>query len=230
MKITTVLLDAGGVILDETEHEKVRGTIIVETLRDVIPEYSISNYHSDVEEGVKLFCPRIYQYVFWKHLRNDLSLFNKIYALHLNKWEKRKPPLKLSSGFENEVKDICRYFELGIAGQYGQELITFLEKQSVLDYFTYHLTQNEFPITKPDPRYYEQIIKRLGVDSKQCIMAGDRIDNDIIPAKQLGMRTILIRVGIHKDQMPRIPFENPDAELDKVSGLAQVVLKVAKEE
>lgn len=230
MKITTVLLDVGGVILDETEQEKVRGKIIVETLKDVIPEYTISKYHSDVEEAVKSFCPKIYQYVFWKHLKNDITLFNKLYALHLDKWERCRPPLKLSSGIENEVKEICRYFELGIAGQYGGEIISFLEKRSLLDYFTYYLTQDDFPITKPDPRYYEQIAQTLGVYPKQCIMVGDRIDNDIIPAKQLGMRTILIRVGIHKSQKPRIPFEIPDAELDGVSGLAEAVLKVAEAE
>jgi len=40
MKITTVLLDAGGIILDESDHERVRADIIVETLRETIPGYS----------------------------------------------------------------------------------------------------------------------------------------------------------------------------------------------
>jgi hypothetical protein len=44
------------------------------------------------------------------------------------------------------------------------------------------------------------------------------------------MKTILVRVGLHKNQMPRIPFEVPDAELNGVSGLAETILKVAQEE
>lgn len=228
MKITSVLLDAGGVIVDESEHEKVRAEVIVEILSAIIPEYSISAYWVDIEKAIKSFCPNTYQYVFWKHLKDDRYLFNKLYGLHLDKWQQRKPPLKLSSGLESEVKTICRNFKIGIAGQYGKEILKLLKKESVLDYFAYRLTQDDFRITKPDPRYFERIVQAFGVIPQQCIMVGDRIDNDVIPAKQLGMKTILIRMGLHRNQQPRIPFEIPDAELDEVAGLAEAVQKVAK--
>ncbi len=228
MKITTVLLDAGGVILDESEHERARAEIMVAVLGTVIPEYSISIYRVDIEEAVRSFCPDTYQYVFWKYLKNDRSLFDKLYALYLDKWQKQETPLKLSSGLESEVRTICRDFEMGIAGQYGAEILNLLKKQSVLDCFAYRLTQNDFSITKPDPRYYEQLVQAFGINPEQCVMVGDRIDKDVIPAKQLEMKTILIRRGLHENQQPRIPFEVPDAELNRVSGLATTVRKVAK--
>ena len=64
----------------------------------------------------------------------------------------------------------------------------------------------------------------VGIDLNE-----DRIDKDVIPAKQVGMKTIRIRVGLHKNQLPRIPLEIPDAELDGISGLAAAVRKVAKQ-
>jgi len=230
MAISTVLLDTGGVILDESEHEVVRVEIIAEVLADVVPAYSINMYYSDIEEAVRSFCPNTYQYVFWKHLRNDRDLFDKLYALHLDRWRKRRPPLKLSLGLESELKEISRQFKIGIAGQYGRELLDFLEEKSILDCFAHQFTQDNFSITKPDPRYYEEILQAIGVDPQACIMVGDRIDKDIIPAKQLGMKTVLIRVGLHRNQQPRIPFEIPDAELDGVPGLGAAVLKVAEQE
>ncbi len=230
MKITTVLLDAGGVILDESEHEEVRAQIAVEVLNTIIPGYSIDMYYADVEEAVNCFCPSVYQYVFWKWVRGNRSLFDQLYASYFDQWQKRKPPLKLNSEFETELRAICQSFEVGIAGQYGQELLELLEEQSILDCFTHRLTQDDFSTTKPDPRFYEQIVKACGGHPQSCIMVGDRIDKDVIPAKLLGMRTILIRLGLHKNQQPRIPFEVPDAELDSVSGLANVVLKVAGDE
>jgi len=57
------------------------------------------------------------------------------------------------------------------------------------------------PITKSDPRYYEQIAQLFGVNPHQCILVGDRIDKDIIPAKQVRMKTIWTRVGLHKNQV-----------------------------
>lgn len=227
-EITTVLLDAGGVILDEYEHEEVRAEIIVETLNDVIPEYAFSMYWTDIEEAVKSFCPNTYQYVFWKHLKSNRSLFDRLYSSHLDKWQERKPPLKLSSGLKGEVEAICRDFKVGIAGQYGKEVVDLLQEQSIIDCFAYRLTQNDFAITKPDPRYYERILEAFGVDPQQCIMVGDRLDKDIIPARQVGMKTVLIRVGLHRNQQPRIPSEVPDAELRGVSGLAAAVREVAR--
>lgn len=230
MKITTVLLDAGGVILDESEHEEVRAQIAVEILSTIVPGCSIDMYYADVEEAVKCFCPSVYQYVFWKSVKSDRSLFDQLYASYFDEWQKRKPPLKLTSEFESELRAICENFEVGIAGQYGRELLELLEERYILNCFTHRLTQDDFSTTKPDLRFYEQIVKTCGGHPQSCIMVGDRIDKDIIPTKLLGMRTILIRVGLHKNQQPRIPFEVPDAELYGISGLAEAVQKVAGEE
>lgn len=227
MKITTVFLDAGGVILDESEHEKARAELAVEVLSPVVSGYSVRTYFSDIEEAVSVLCPSAYQYVFWKYLRNDRSEFNKLFTSFKEKWQKRKPPLKLTQGLENEVREISRDFKIGIAGQYGKEVLELLERHSILNCFAYHFTQDDFSITKPDPRYYEQILKKCGVDPKESIMVGDRIDKDIIPAKQLGMRTILVRAGLYRNQQPRIPFEIPDLELQSVSGLAKAVVGLA---
>jgi putative hydrolase of the HAD superfamily len=228
MKITTVLLDAGGVILDESEHEQIRADLAVEILNTVIPGYSIEEYYSDVEEAVKCFSPGVYQYVFWKTLNRDMTLFDRLYATYLVEWKNRKPPLRLNSNLENELRAICAKFNVGIAGQYGKELLDLLEERSLLECFTHRLTQNDFSTTKPDIRFYDQILKASGVEPQECLMVGDRIDKDVIPAKLLGMKTILIRVGLHKNQQPRIPFELPDAELTSISGLAETILKLAR--
>ena len=55
-------------------------------------------------------------------------------------------------------------------------------------------------------------------------MVGDRIDNDIAPAKLLGMRTVLFRTGRHIEQQARSHQEVPDAEV-----LDVVALRVAME-
>ncbi len=227
MQITTVFLDAGGVILDESEHEEVRARVAVEVLRTVVPDYSVDHYWSDVQEAVDRFCPSVYQYAFWKALNHDMSLFDQLYVSYLGEWRQRKPLLKLSDGLNDQVRTICQSLKLGIAGQYGRELLRLLDEDSILECFTYRLTQDDLATTKPSLQFYESIVKRCGVDPRECIMVGDRIDKDVIPAKLMGMKTVLIRVGLHKNQQPRIPFELPDAESDGVAGLAEAVSKIA---
>jgi len=65
--------------------------------------------------------------------------------------------------------------------------------------------------SKPDPRAFQAAAASLGVTPPDCIMVGDRIDNDIAPAKALGMAAILFRSGRHRKQRPRGAAEAPDA-------------------
>ena len=55
-------------------------------------------------------------------------------------------------------------------------------------------------------------------------MVGDRIDNDIAPAKALGMAAILFRSGRHRRQRPRTSAEEPDAVVTDVRGLEEAIL------
>ncbi|MGH2470358.1 MAG: HAD hydrolase-like protein, partial [Chloroflexota bacterium] len=53
----------------------------------------------------------------------------------------------------------------------------------------------------------------------ECIMVGDRIDNDISPAASLGMSTIHFRTGRHRNQRPRSWQEVPDEVVETVDEL-----------
>ena len=55
-------------------------------------------------------------------------------------------------------------------------------------------------------------------------MVGDRIDNDIVPANLLGMKTVLLRTGRHQDQQPRSWDELPDAEAHDANEILRSVL------
>lgn len=51
-------------------------------------------------------------------------------------------------------------------------------------------------------------------------MIGDRLDNDVAPAKEIGMKTIWIRQGFGGMQSPRSTGEQPNAAVD---GLAELL-------
>lgn len=227
MEVTTVLLDAGGVILDESEAERAKAEIICKTLAPLVHRYSLEDYHSDIEEAVVSFCPNVYGFVLWKHSDGNTSLYDRLYGSYRAEWGRRQPELKLTEGLRDELESISKRYSIGIAGQYGNRILDLLKRESLLEHFAHRYTQDDFSITKPDPRYYEQIAEACGVEPEQCTMVGDRIDKDIIPAKQVGMKTIRVRVGLHKDQRPRVPDELPDLELASIVGLASAVDRLA---
>ena len=82
MKKLHLFLDAGGVILDESEHEQKRAELTVQLLTKNHIEYTIKKYWKDVSEAVELFIPRVYNYIFWVNTQN-----RELYALLLNEYK-----------------------------------------------------------------------------------------------------------------------------------------------
>jgi len=228
--IDTVLLDAGGVILDETEFERVRGEIAVEVLAPIVPGYDIERYWADVRGAVDCYSPRVYRYLVWKHCADDMATFDDLWARYHTLCKERDPGHTLMPGIGEVLADLSSDFSLVIAGQYGRSLLDLLEQHDLLRYLSSRITQDDFGITKPDPRYYEQILARSGRVAERSVMVGDRIDNDVIPAKAVGMRTIRVRTGIHAAQRYRTPDETPDIEVSSVAELPDAVRRLAETE
>jgi len=222
--ITTVLLDAGGVILDEHRIEDFCAETITGMIAKQVSAYNIDSYWADVDEAVEIFTPTVYDYILWKNLKFDREIYDKALKKFRAAFKNERPPLKLTPGFGDEIKAIHENYATAIAGQYGRDILALLEKENLLGYFTHHITQDDFELTKPDPRYYEAIVRKIGVDPKKCIMVGDRIDKDVIPAHQLGMKAVLVRTGIHREQIPRTPFEIPEVDLPGIRGLAKAIM------
>ncbi|MBD5130101.1 MAG: HAD family hydrolase [Ruminococcaceae bacterium] len=45
---------------------------------------------------------------------------------------------------------------------------------------------------KPNPRYYEELLKKLGRQPSECVMIGNSVGEDILPAKALGIESFLV--------------------------------------
>jgi ribonucleotide monophosphatase NagD (HAD superfamily) len=56
-------------------------------------------------------------------------------------------------------------------------------------------------------------------------MVGDRLDNDIAPAKRLGMQTIRVLQGFARHQRPRSAAEEPDHTIRAIADLSNEALR-----
>ena len=50
-------------------------------------------------------------------------------------------------------------------------------------------------ISKPDPRFFDKVIEAAGVPARDIAYVGDRVDNDVIPARAAGMTAVFLRRG-----------------------------------
>jgi putative hydrolase of the HAD superfamily len=105
---------------------------------------------------------------------------------------------------------------LGIVANQPQAARERLARAGIGDLFGHQGLSGFTGFSKPDPRAFQAAAAALGVAPADCIMVGDRIDNDIAPAKALGMAAILLRAGRHRRQRPRTPEEEPDVVVTDV--------------
>ena len=225
MAVKNIFLDAGGVILNEEKFEKNMAAIITKALQKFIPDYTSENYSTDAAEAVYRFVPRVYNYILYKYIKNTVD-FNRARSECKNEENKNlNNDFTINTGLENFLKEKSRYYKIGILGQYGNAMIKFLEQQNLLQYFTFTETQENYKITKPDPRYFEAVLKTCGCAPEESVMIGDRIDKDIIPAKAAGMKTIRLRTGLHINQEPRTPDEIPDFTFNCLCDITMESLK-----
>ncbi|MBY0322170.1 MAG: HAD family hydrolase [Reyranella sp.] len=116
-----------------------------------------------------------------------------------------------------------RGLKLGIVANQPQAARERLTRAGIGDLFAYQGLSGVTGFRKPDPRAFQAAAEALDVAPTDCIMVGDRIDNDIAPAKALGMAAILLRGGRHRRQRPRSPAEEPDAVVTDVLELEAAI-------
>ncbi|MEZ5359922.1 MAG: HAD-IA family hydrolase [Candidatus Zixiibacteriota bacterium] len=221
MSKQAVLLDAGGVLLDETNLEEAFCKSIVDALHLCEYDYTADQYWRDYKQGMLCFCPKSTHYVMWKVTGGNIEEFNRVIGVFREVFA--QPRLVLMPGIDAQLQTLANKFALVLAGQYGSEIYDLLDKHDLSGLFANRYSQDNFALTKPDPRYFLQLADRAGISPADCIMVGDRIDKDIVPAKMAGMKTVLVKSSIYKIQQPRIPDECPDATIESVNELAEAI-------
>ncbi|TYC08241.1 HAD family hydrolase [Actinomadura syzygii] len=71
-------------------------------------------------------------------------------------------------------------------------------------------TSDDWGVSKPDPGFFRCVVEAAPCDAGEVLYVGDRLDNDIMPAAEVGLRTALIRRG------PWGIIQQDDPEADRV--------------
>ena len=79
-------------------------------------------------------------------------------------------------------------------------------------------------VEKPSPAFFRALAGLIGLPPERCAYVGDRVDNDILPAAEVGMTTVFIRRGpwgvIHAT-WPDV--DEADARIDTLAELPHIL-------
>ena len=74
---------------------------------------------------------------------------------------------------------------------------------------------------KPEPLFFRELCRRLGVRPERCVLVGDNLESDIAGARGVGMRTLLTLTGVatREDIEAAPPELRPDAVIQSLADL-----------
>jgi len=214
-----VLFDIGGPIDAESEQER----LIDDALRAEAGGVSDDAYAAAWAEAVASFAPNAYQAVLWRLLGARAEQAWTRVAARLP----ARGPFELRPGVAEMLAELtARGVPLGVAANQPLALLPMLEAAGIARHFASVTISGAVRLRKPDPRIFLHACAAMGVAPEACIMVGDRIDNDIAPARALGMATVRYRCGRHAGQEPRSWREVPDAEVADVAGMRAALFRL----
>ena len=118
------------------------------------------------------------------------------------------------------LERLSQNYHLGIIANQKMGTEGRLEKWKIKDYFDVIISSTELGVSKPNLQIFEIAMKKAGCQPNNAIMVGDRIDNDILPAKLLGMKTVWVKQAFAEYQPDSVI---PDYTINSIEELESVL-------
>lgn len=178
-----LFFDVGSTLIDETECEKQR---IIDTINGSSISYD----------------------EFYDNMKYYACCNMSFYKCTLEKYGLKKVPWKseleiIYPQVNHVLNSLSVKYNLGIIANQNKGLSERLRQFGIYDYFNIVVSSSDVGFVKPDEQIFKFALKQANCSAQNAYMIGDRLDNDIIPAQHIGMKTVWIKQGFGK-------WGNPD--------------------
>ena len=158
---------------------------------------------------------------FRKNKKGDLEALS-FYGLERPAW--RTDLETLYPQTKEILEQLGQEYKLGIIANQLPGLEQRLKDFGILDYFDAIFSSADLGLAKPDPAIFRLVLQKTNCLPQQAIMIGDRLDNDIVPAKRIGMKTIWIKQGFSRLAQAKNLEERADWTVEKLIDVLPILL------
>ncbi|ADL50651.1 HAD family hydrolase [Clostridium cellulovorans] len=135
-------------------------------------------------------------------------------------------PRELEALYDNSIgvlERLHKIYKMGIIANQSLGTSKRLTEYGLIKYFDIILASAEEGLEKPDISFYERALQKSKCNAINAVMIGDRLDNDIYPAKRIGMKTIWIKQGFGGMQIPKSKEYEPDYTIENLDELIELL-------
>jgi HAD superfamily hydrolase (TIGR01549 family) len=196
-----------GARIDQRNYVALRNNLI----RD--RKFGTSGFLELVSLMAKLILPRGYDSTINDVLKEDL-LRNK------------RELIKLFDEVPRIIPLLTKKYSLGIISNNSSGSANLLKKHNLDKYFEVVCLSENIGFKKPNHKIFEKALTDSNSNINNCIMVGDRLDIDILPANELGMKTIRTMDSLYKIQRPLNKKEMPLLTINSIIELPKILSSI----
>ena len=228
--ITTILFDIGSTIL----YEEDIYSALLEKEKEILNQYGYAiserDYIRIIEECVLSGESNLIRSVAWRYTKPDKEMCERIIRQTRSYTDEliKIYPRKLMQGIDKVLAILSEKYTLSLAGNASTAIKNDLKNLNVLHFFSCTDVSDDIKISKPSVDFFKHYLTKLNVNSDEVIFIGDRLDNDIIPAKSLGIKTIWYKNGFYKIMQPLSQNEMPDAVVENSFEIVNAVKAIVQ--
>ena len=203
-KIKWVFFDMGATLIDETQAWRHR-------TRDMLAGTGIS--FEQFHEKRIAFARQ--------NLNGDAEAI-RFFGLTKTPWPKEdEVPYPQAEAILAYLRD--RGYGIGVIANQSPGSVERLRGWGLLSYIDVVAASAELGVAKPDRAIFDRALEMAHCTAQEAVMIGDRLDNDVAPAKRLGMAAIWIRQGLAVYQDPQWAEGRADAVVRHLLELKEIL-------
>ena len=221
MKLSHVrwlFFDFGNTLISEEKAIKDRIQQMVRAFAERGVQVSAEKIQRAFEEASAEFAPRLIARVIEKLASNPSDCD---FVLQRVKYRK-----ELEEPYPEAYELLSRLapqYKIGVIANQSAGTESRLKSYGLTSFISLCLSSTEVGLEKPNPAIFQLALERAKCEPHQAVMIGDRIDNDIRPAKSLGWKTIRVRQGFAKVQTHRNSEEEPDFTVSNLKRIMAIL-------
>jgi HAD superfamily hydrolase (TIGR01549 family) len=217
--IRWLFFDLGNTLVSEEAATEARVRQVAGCFERHGRRCSVGDLRSALEEASAEFAPRLITAAIAK-LTDDPELRRAIEA------DARYPKEleALYEGAEQALRSLASRYRIGVIANQSAGTEERLTNWGLMPLISVCLSSAEVGLEKPDPAIFRLALSRAECAPAEAVMIGDRLDNDIRPARLQGWKTIRILQGFARFQSPRDEFDQADATVAELQELLPLFL------
>ena len=226
LNLKGVLIDFGGTLalLDETENGKYEAALVStlrkhghERQRKELTSVLADMYLCNTEGKLKSLQE------FWSQVLRRLRVPERQELIdELEKVRSNHAPSvwKLYDGVLQNLPVLQSKYKLALVSNCALGTDKLIEKLGLTGFFNCIILSYQIGVRKPERRMYLEALKCLELEAHDCIFVADEI-SDLEGAREIGLRTMLVRQGFSTFQEAKDINFKPDFQISQISEITR---------